>query len=84
MIEGYDKLSSHPLTPKSVKGIFNRHPPLPQYANIWDINILLTDYDNMPPNSELDLKCLCKKLVILYLILEARRKQALISITVEM
>ena len=84
MIEGYDKLSSHPLIPKSVKGIFNRHPPLPQYANIWDINILLTDYDNMPPNSELDLKCLCKKLVILYLILGPRRKQALISITVEM
>ena len=34
MIEGYDKLSSHPLTPRSVKGIFNRHPPLPQYANM--------------------------------------------------
>ena len=50
----------------------------------WDINILLTDYDNMPPNSELDLKCLCMKLVILLLILGARRKQALVSITVEM
>ena len=37
----------------------------------------------MPTNSELDFKCLCKKLVILFLILGARRKQASTSITVE-
>ena len=37
----------------------------------------------MPSNSELDCKCLCKKLVILLLILGARIKQALTSITVE-
>ena len=37
----------------------------------------------MPPNSKLDFKCLCKKLVILLLILGASRKQALISVTVE-
>ena len=37
----------------------------------------------MPPNSELDFICLCKKLVILLLILGVRRKQALTSITVE-
>ena len=37
----------------------------------------------MPPNSELDCKCLSKKLVILLLILGARIKQALTSITVE-
>ena len=34
MIEDYDKLSSHPLITKFVKGIFNRHPPLPKYATI--------------------------------------------------
>ena len=34
MIEGYDKLSSHPLITRFVKGIFNKHTPLPKYANI--------------------------------------------------
>ena len=37
----------------------------------------------MPPNSDLDFKCLCKKLVILFLILGARRRQDLISNFVE-
>ena len=83
VIKSYNKLLSHPLITRFVKGIFDRHPPLPRYANIWDIYTLLTYYDNMPPNTELDFKCLCKKLVILFLILWARRKQALTSIIVE-
>ena len=37
MIEGYDKLLSYPLVTEFVKGIFNRHPAIPKYANIWDI-----------------------------------------------
>ena len=83
MIEVYDKLSSHLLVTKFVEGIFNKHPTHPKYDNVWDITILLTDYDNIPPNSELDFKYLCKKLVILILILGARREQALTSITVK-
>ena len=61
MIKSYDKLSNYPLITRFVKGIFNRHSPLPKYANIWDINALLIPYDNMPKNSELNFKCLCKK-----------------------
>ena len=64
------------------KGIFNRDLPFPQYANIWDINTLLIQYD-MPPNSALDFKCLYKKLVTLFLILGIKRKQGLTSITVK-
>ena len=37
----------------------------------------------MSPYSELDFKCLCKKLVILFLILGDRRKQVCTFITVE-
>ena len=79
-VEGCEKLSSHPLITRFVKGIFNRHPPLPKYSSIWDINTLLTYYENMPHNNELDFKFLCKKLVVLFLILGARRKQALTTI----
>ena len=43
------------------------------------------EYDTIaiPLNSKLDFECLCKKLVIFFLILGAKRKQALTSITVE-
>ena len=37
----------------------------------------------MPPYSKRDFKCLCKKLVTLFLILGAGRKQALASVTIE-
>ena len=83
MIEAYGKLSSHPLINRFLKEIFNRYPPLPKDTNIWDINTLLSHYDKMPPNGELDFKCLYKKLIILLLILGARRKQTLTSIAVE-
>ena len=39
MIEGSDKLLSYPLVTEFVKGIFNRHPAIPKYANIWDIYV---------------------------------------------
>ena len=37
----------------------------------------------MSQNSELDLKCLCQNIVVLFLILRARRNQALMTITVK-
>ena len=82
MTEGYDKLLSHTLIIRFVKEIFNKHPLHSRHANIWGINTFLTHYV-MSPNSELDFKCLCKKLFILFLIHGDRRKQALTSITVE-
>ena len=37
LIEGYSKLSDHPLISKFMKGIYSQHPTLPRYANIWEI-----------------------------------------------
>ena len=37
LIEGYSKLSDHPLISKFMKGIYSQHPTLPCYANIWEI-----------------------------------------------
>ena len=31
-IKGFLKLSDHPIISRHLKGIFNRHPPLPKYA----------------------------------------------------
>ena len=81
-IPGYEKLSSHPLISRYIKGIFNKHPPLPKYVKIWDINCLLTYYEKLGDNKELSFKELCKKVATLFMILGARRKQALMTIDV--
>ena len=59
-IKGFAKLSDHPLLVRYLKGIFNRHPPLPRYMHIWDINLLLTYYNRIGHNEELKFKYLRK------------------------
>ena len=82
-IKGFSKLSDHPTISRYLKGSFNRHPPLPKYEQIWDINQVL-DYDtSSPDNKELECKYIVKKLVMLFLILGARRKQARFTINIE-
>ena len=46
------------------------------------LNKLLIYYDNMGPNSELTFKQLCRKIAVLFMLLEARRKQALLVIDI--
>ena len=75
-------MSNHPLTSRCIKGIYNKHLPLPKYVNIWNMNKLLIYYDNMEPNSELTFKQLCRKTAILFMLLGARRKQALLAIDI--
>ena len=68
-------MSNYPFISRYVKGIYNKHPPLPKYdVNIWDMNKLLTYYDNMGPNSELTFKQLRKKIAVLFMLLGGRRK----------
>ena len=81
-IERYSKLSDHPLKPKFMKGIYNQHPTLPRYVNIWDINILFAYYEFLRANSELTLKCLTEKLTVLLLILREQWKQTLLAIDI--
>ena len=39
-IRGFVKLSDHPLPVRYLKGIFNRHSPLPLYMHVWNINLV--------------------------------------------
>ena len=80
-ITGYLKLSEHLLVSRHLKGIYNRHTPLPKYVNVWDISILFRYYDNMNSNDNLKFKALVKKTVMLFIILGARKKQALFTLS---
>ena len=48
-------------------------------AGIWDMNKLLTYYDNMGPNSELTFKQFCWKIAVLFMLIGARTKQSLLA-----
>ena len=48
--------------------------------HIWDINLILTYYNSIANNEELDFKYLVKKIVMLYMIIGARRKHAQFSL----
>ena len=82
-IKSYTKLSEHPFISCYLKGIYNRHPPLPKYTSIWDISLVLDYYNSIETNDKLQFKDLVKKTVMLFMILGARRKQALFTITVD-
>ena len=81
-IPGCERMSNHPLISRYIKGVYNKHPPVPKYVNIWDKNKLLIYHDNMESNSELTFKQLCRKIAILFMLLGARRKQALLGIDI--
>ena len=82
-IRGYLKLSEHPLVSWYLKGIYKRHRPLPKYVNIWYISILFRYYDNIDSNDNLQFKALIKKTVMLFVILGARWKQALFTLSTD-
>ena len=48
--------------------------------HIWDNNLILTYYNSIANNEELDFKYLVKKIVMLYMIIGARRKHARFSL----
>ena len=52
-INGFSKLSDHPMISRHLEGIFNRHPALPNDTQIWDINKVLDYYTNLPDNNKL-------------------------------
>ena len=79
---GYESMSNHSFISQYTKGVYNKHSPLPKYVNIWDMNKLLIYYDNMGPNGELTFKQLCRKIAVLFMLLGARRKQALLAIDI--
>ena len=65
-IKGFARFLDHPLLARYLRGVFNRHPPLPRYMHIWDINLVLTYYNRIGHNEELEFKCIVKKMVVIY------------------
>ena len=61
-------------------GLFHLVPPKPVLPKeIWDVNVVLSFLDRLPPNKDLPLLLLSQKLVILILISTMKRKSELLG-----
>ena len=76
LIDGV-KFGEHPLTCRFLKGVFELRPSLPKYTKVWDISTVLDYLTTFQVASELSLKDLSLKLVMLLCLLTAQRCQTI-------
>ncbi|KAJ8022303.1 hypothetical protein HOLleu_37159 [Holothuria leucospilota] len=70
-------ISNDPLISRFLKGIFNLHPPLPRYKDIWDVGVVLQYLSSLYPGQEISLKELSLKLCSLIALTTAQRMQTI-------
>lgn len=66
-----------PMVKRLMKGVFKRRPSLPKHTVIYDANVVLAYIQTLPPNKELSLEMLTKKLCTLLCLLSGQRSQAI-------
>jgi len=67
------RVGQHPLVTRFLKGVYNSRPPAPRYSTTWDVNVILSHITTLPDNTDLDLKLLSYKLVMLLALTNADR-----------
>ena len=67
------RVGEHPLVCQLMKGIFNKRPPLPRYTQTWKVHQVTNYLEGLGDNSELSLKQLSGKLVVLLALTSAER-----------
>ena len=72
-------VGQHPYVKRLVKGVFETKPALPRYTCIWHVKIVLKYLKNLGLNTELTLKLLTLKLVMLLGLLSGQPCQTLHS-----
>ena len=65
------RAGNHPLVNRLLRGIFNLRPPLPRFAETWDVQPVLQHLRTMDPLNSLSLKDLTFKLVMLMALTQA-------------
>ena len=67
------RVGEHPLVCQLMKGIINKKPPLPRYTQTWKVHQVTSYLEGLGANSELSLKQLSGKLVVLLALTSAER-----------
>ena len=73
----------HPIVCMIIKGVYERKPPAPKYVSFWDVNKVLNMLKSWGKNSQLSLKLLTFKLVILMLLVTSQRGQTVWALSLD-
>ena len=79
-VDGVD-VGKHPTVTRLLKGAFHERPPLPRYTSTWDVNAVLLYLKSLGPTSDLTLKQLTYKLVMLLALTRPSRSADLSSLS---
>ena len=66
-----------------LKGVYERNPPKPRYAQFWDVNKVFLLFKSWDTNSKLSLKMLSMKLAVLLLMVTSQRGQTIVNLTLD-
>ena len=77
------KIGTHPIITRQLRGIYNLNPPKPKYKKSWDINIVLEMLKKWYPLDQLGIKKLTFKALMLLVISTTQRTQTMADIKVE-
>lgn len=77
-LDGFS-IGQHPLVCETMKGIFQKKPPLPRYCSSWDISIALEYIKSLVDNEVLTIKQLSAKLALLFALTSTERGCELVA-----
>ena len=66
-----------------LKGVYERNPPKPRYAEFWDVNKVFRLFKSWGSNSKLSLKFLSFKLAVLLLLVTSQRGQTIVNLNID-
>lgn len=75
-------VGEYPEISRLMKGFFNRNPPRPKYTITWEVEPVLVFLRDMAPWSELSLKLMTIKLVLILALVSAGRVSSLVHIDI--
>ena len=70
-------IGSHPTVTRFMKGVYKSTPPMPGYKTTWDIQVVLTYLSSFPMVSDLPVKPLTFKTIMLVALVTVQRGQSL-------
>ena len=70
-------IGSHPTVTRFVKGVYKSTPPTPRYKTTWDVQVILTYLSSFPTVSDLPVKPLTLKTIMLVALVTVQRGQSL-------
>lgn len=77
------KFGEDPLVKRFMKGVFQVRPALPKYTEVWDVSHVLNYLDSLGTATEINLKTLTLRLVMLLCILTGQRCQTIHAMTLK-